>query len=198
MKKILILICCIALFKTASAQKDSLAFDEHGKYIYYKVIANKGDANVLLVRGLDFFDMPSKYLNFKVTAKDANTHTFEVKGFFVVSKASSLAKHDDGKIAYTFKVETRDQKYRYWVTGFVFTPYYRDRYNNYVPQTGVDIPMEEITEKVETRDANHYLDECAKFAKQLGNKLAQYIATAAVPKVKKDTVGKKVIDTKKW
>jgi len=198
MKKILIFICCIALFETASAQKDSLAFDEHGKYIYYKVVANKGDANVLMVRGLDFFSMPYNRDEFKITAKDANTHTFEVKGFFVVSKASSLAKHDDGKIAYTFNVETKDQKYRYWVTGFVFTPYYKDRYDNIVPQPGVDIPMEEITKKVETRDANHYLDECAKFAKQVGGKLQQYMITASVPKAKKDTVGKKVIDTKKW
>jgi len=195
-KRLLILMLCFGFAKMAMAQKDSLALDEHSKYIYYRVInQGKDDANVLLVRGLDFFSEPYNRDAFKITAKDANTHTFEVKSFFTVSKSSSLAKHDDGKITYTLTVETRDKKYRYWLGNFVFTPYYKDRYNNMVPQPGVEIPMEAISKKIEAREAAHYLDECAAFGKKLGAKLKQYMD--AEPVVKKAD-GKKVIDTKKW
>ncbi len=184
------------LAQMAMAQKDSLAFDEHGKYIYYRVVNQvKDDENVLLVRGLDFFDMPANKDAFKVINKDANTHMFDVSGHFLVSKPSSLAKHDDGKITFKIHVEVKGQKYRYWLTDFVFTPYYKDRYNNMVPQPGVEIPMEDISKKIETREAAHYLDECAAFGKKLGTKLKQYMD--AEPSVKKDD-GKKVIDTKKW
>jgi hypothetical protein len=195
--KLLILMLCLLLCKLAMAQKDSLAFDEHGKYIYYRVVNDKkNDANVLLVRALDFFDMPGNRHNFKITAKDANTHNIDVTGFFIVSKASTLAKHDDGKITFNIRVEIKDQKYRYWLNGFVFTPYMRDRYNNMVPQPGIEIPMEVIAKKEDKKDADHYLNECGAFARKLSSRLKQYMLTG--PVVSKQDTTKKVIRIENW
>ncbi len=196
MKKIVVLICLLVIGKAVLAQKDSLAFDEHGKYIYYRTVASKAEANVLLARGLDFFNLPYNRDVFKITAKDADAHTFEAKGFFMVSRAQMMAKHDDGKISFTVKVEVKDQKYRYWLTDFVFTPYVRDRYNNMVPQPGMDVPMEQIAKKAETKDADHYLDECAAFGRKFSSRFKPYMENGPVTVKKSD--GKKVIDTQKW
>lgn len=184
---------CFGIAKMAMAQKDSLAFDEQGKYIYYRVlVANTNEAETLNLRVAAFFKSASllKLLGFNEAKQ-----TFDGEGYFVVSKPSSLGKHDDGKITYKLRIEIKGEKYRYWLSNFVFTPYYKDRYNNMVPQPGVEIPIENISKKIETRDAAHYLDECAAFGKKLGTKLKQYMD--AQPVAKKDD-GKKVIDTKKW
>jgi len=180
----------------AMAQKDSLAFDEHGKYIYYRVVnQGKDDAAVLYQRALDFAKKAYDANTLKPSVSDEKNTTIDGGGYFVVSKPSSLAKHDDGRITYKLRIEVKGQKYRYWLSNFVFTPYYKDRYNNMVPQPGVEIPVESISKKIEAREAAHYLDECAAFGKKLGVKLKQYMD--AEPVAKKDD-GKKVIDTKKW
>ncbi|WP_448700041.1 DUF4468 domain-containing protein [Mucilaginibacter sp. AW1-3] len=194
-KRILFLLLCIGFAKPAMAQKDSLATNEHGKYIYYHVVnLNKDNADILLVRALDFFDMPGNKANFKVTDKDANTHTIDGTGFFTVSSSLSLAKHDDGKITFKLHIEIKEQKYRYWLTDFVFIPYYKDRYNNLVPQPGVEIPMENITKKINNKDAGHYLDECGTFSIKFGARLKKQMESAPV----KTSNGKKVIVTEKW
>jgi hypothetical protein len=180
----------------AVAQKDSLAFDEHGKYIYYRVVnQGKDDAAVLYHRALDFTKKAYDANALKSSILDEKSTTIDGGGYFTVSKALSLAKHEDGRILYKLHIEIKGQKYRYWLTGFAFIPYIKDRYNNMVPQPGVEIPMEDISKKAEARDAAHYLDECAAFSKKLGAKLKQYMD--AEPVAKKDD-GKKVIDTKKW
>lgn len=197
MKKILlVLLLCLGFAPMAMAQKDSLAFDEHGKYIYYRVVnQGKDDAAALYQRALVFTKKAYNTNTLKPGLADEKSTTIDGSGYFAVSKPSQLAKHDDGRILYKLHIEIKDQKYRYWLTNFVFIPYIKDRYNNMVPQPGVEIPMESIGKKTDTREANHYLDECAAFAKKLGAKLKQYMD--AQPVVKKDDA-KKVIDTKKW
>jgi hypothetical protein len=195
-KKLLVLMLFFGLTQMAMAQKDSLAFDEHGKYIYYRVVnQGKDDAAVLYQRALDFTQKAYDASTLKPSLLDEKNTTIDGGGYFVVSKPSQLARHDNGRILYKLHIEIKGQKYRYWLTGFVFIPYIKDRYNNMVPQPGVEIPMEDISKKVEARDAAHYLDECAAFGKKLGAKLKQYMD--AEPTVKTDN-GKKVIDTKKW
>ena len=197
MKKILVFICCIALCKIAAAQKDSLATDEHGKYIYYKVV-NSGSAasTVLYNRALDFFTNAYDKNTLKLISQDTKTMSLSGEAIFMVSKKSAIAKHDDGRINCKVVVEVKDSRYRYWFTDFVFTPYVRDRYNNYVPQTGFDIPIEKAESKYDKKDITHYLDECAAFAKTAGKKLEQYMH--GMPVAKKDTVAKKVISINKW
>ncbi|OCX51518.1 hypothetical protein BEL04_15955 [Mucilaginibacter sp. PPCGB 2223] len=192
---ILALTLCLGFARMAVAQKDSLATDEHGKYIYYHVNAGgHSGANVLLVRALDFFDMPANSANFKITDKDANAKTVDVTGFFAVQSTTSLTKHDDGKITFKLRIEVKDGRYRYWLSNFVFIPYYKDRYNNLVPKPGVEIPAEELNKKIDGKDAAHYLDECAAFGIKFGARFKKQLESEPV----KTTNGKKVIVTDKW
>jgi hypothetical protein len=193
MNKIIALICCIALSKVALAQKDSLAFDDRGQYIYYKVVGmDKYNADVLYKRSLNFFDIISKDKTFKITEQNAKTTSITGTGILIVYKPS-LAKHPDGQVAYTLKMEIKDAKYRYWLTDFVYTPYFRDRYNNYVPDKGISAAMEKPSKILNEKELNKYLDDAALFARQLGDKLKKYISTDGTVVSKKDTVAKKVI-----
>lgn len=196
MKKIPILLFCIALTKLSFAQKDSLAFDEHGKYIYYKIVnVDKYTADTLYKKSLQFLKNAYDKKTLKLTSEDAKNTAITGEGFFVFNKKQSLAKHPDGQISYQLKLEIRDHKYRYWLTNFVYKPYYRDRYNNYVPDNGIDIPLEKSSKKLSEKDLNNYLDECAMFSRQLGDGLKKSIL--AGPASKKEAP-KKVISINKW
>jgi hypothetical protein len=197
MKKILVLICFLTIGKIAIAQKDSLAVDEHGKYIYYKVVnSGTNTADVLYARASAFFKTAYDKNTLKLIKEGAKAMALIAEGNIMVSKSGSIAKHNDGRVVCKLTVEIKDSKYRYWLTDFVYTPYERDRYNNYVPKAGVDITLEKADNLIEKKDLDHYLDECAKFSKRVGAKLQQ--AMAAIPVAKKDTVAKKVISINKW
>jgi hypothetical protein len=197
MKNLTFIICFLLLGKVSTAQKDSLAFDEHGKYIYYKVVnMDKYSADTLYKRSLGFFKNAVDEKSLKLSSKDEKNTTLTGSGLFIVYKKASLAKHPDGQIAYQFKMEIKDFKYRYWLTGFVYKPYFRDRYNNYVPDNGIEIPLEQKPKTVSEKDMNEYLDESALFARQLGDKLKKYIITSTI--VVKKEPAKKVISTTKW
>lgn len=177
------------------AQKDSLALDEHGKYIYYKVVSlNKYTADTLYNRSLQFFKNNSDNKSLKITSTDAKNTALAGSGYFAVYK-TAITKQPDGQVAYQFKLEIKDSKYRYWLTDFVYTPYFRDRYNNYVPQKNIEIPLEQASKKLSEKDLSKYLDESALFSRQLGERLKKQIG--AMPVVNKKTVPK-VISTSKW
>lgn len=193
MNKIIALACFIALSKTVVAQKDSLAFDERGKRLYYKVeVLNKYSADVLYKRSLQFFTDLSKDKTFNITEQDADNTSIKGSGFFIVYKPS-LAKHPDGQVSYTLKMEVKETKYRYWLTDFVYTPYFRDRYNTYVPDKGITVAMEKPSKILDEKDLNKFLNDSGLFARQLGDKLKKYILTENKASVKKDTTTKKVI-----
>ncbi len=196
MKKILVLICFFIVAVKADAQKDSLAVDDHGKLVYYKVV-NSGTviADVLYARALAFAKSYDKNV-LKITKQDAKAMTMVAEGAIPVAKSGSLSKHTDGAVSCKLNIEVKDSKYRYWFTDFVYTPYERDRYNNYVPKAGMDVALEKADKQLEKKDISHYLDESAMFSRQTGAKLQQYMAAKAV--AKKDTTSKKVISISKW
>jgi hypothetical protein len=197
MRNILILLGCLFLFKTATAQKDSLAFDEHGKYIYYKVVGmDKYSADTLYKRSLSFFKNYVDSKTLKLTEQDAKDGNLTGTGFLVVYKPS-LAKHPDAQIGYQFKMEIKDGKYRYWLTDFVFKPYYRDRYNNYVTDNNIEVPLEKTSKNFSEKDRNHYLDEAALYAREMGDRLKVALARNPVTVIKKEPA-KKVISIGKW
>jgi len=185
------------LSQTAIAQKDSLALNDNGKYIYYKVVTmDKYNTDTLYQRSLRFFETMSKSNSFKITARDVNSTSISGAGFFTISKPS-MAKHDDGQIAYAVKLEIKGSKYRYWLTDFVYTPYFKDRYNNYVPDKGIEAPLEKPSKYITETELHKYLDQSGLFSRQLGEKLKKAIATEArLLKVKLDTTRRVHID--KW
>jgi len=193
MKKFGILgLFCLLSVKFAFCQQDLLSFDEHNKYIFYQVVDMPGlTADSLHERGLHFL----KTAYPKTVIKSAEGASVTGSGKFLTYGGVSVMRHEKGEIAYQFNIELKDQKYRFWLTSFVFTPYQRDRYGNFVPETGVDIPLEEITDKLEKKEAEAYLDEAGAFCKQWGDKLKSYMTRAQ--EEKKEPAARKVV-TDKW
>lgn len=190
MKRIIIVIICILSVKFTYAQQDLLSFDEHNKYIYYQVVDMPGiSADTLYTRGLYFIKTVYPKLKFKTT----NGKSISGDGKFTTYNNISILKHESGEIAYLLNIEFKDQKYRYWLTDFTFTPYVKDRYGNFVPKLGNDIPLEIIQSKLDKKDSDNYLDETGTFCKQFGEGLKQFLVNA--PK-KEETTKKIVID--KW
>lgn len=191
MKTILIALIYILFAKIAFAQQGLLSFDEHNKYIYYQVADAPGmQQDTLHARGLSF--LKSYYPKSKLKPL-AEGKIINGENKFLVYGGVSVLKHEKGEIAYEFNIEFKDQKYRFWLTSFVFTPYQRDRYGNFVPQQGIDIPLENALTKLDKKEVDSYLDETGAFCKQFGDRLKQFIISAP----KKEEAVKKVV-TDKW
>jgi len=192
MKTLLIGSLFILFAKMSFAQQDLLSFDEHNKYIYYQVVNLPGiAADTLRERGVYFL----KTAYPKVSVKPVGTDGLTGEGKFITYGGVSVMKHEKGEIAYLVNIEFKDQKYRFWLTNFVFTPYQRDRYGNFVSQLGVEIPLETASARLEKKELESYLDETGTFCKQFGDKLKSYMLK--VPAQKKEETVKKVV-TDKW
>jgi len=131
----------------------------------------------------------------KTVVKLVGVDALEGDGKFITYGGFSVTRHEQGEVTYQINIEFKDQKYRFWLTDFVFTPYQRDRYGNFVPQQGVDIPLETAISKLDKKDLAAYLDETGAFCKQCGDKLKLYMLK--VPVQKKEETTKKVV-TDKW
>ncbi len=191
MKTILLALVYVLFAKISLAQQGLLSFDEHNKYIYYQVADAPGLLqDTLHARGLSF--LKAYYPKSKLKSP-AEGKMISGANKFLVYGGISVLKHEKGEIAYEFNIEFKDQKYRFWLTGFVFTPYQRDRYGNFVPQQGIDIPLETASTKLDKKDVDGYLDETGAFCKQVGDRLKQIVINAP----KKEENIKKVV-TDKW
>ena len=193
MKKIFIVLMCVLFARSASAQKDLLAFNEQNKYMYYQVVEQSGTiVDTLKDRALYFL---KKAYPKNTISKGETSGNYTGTGKFLIVSGLAVAKHIDGEISYTYYIECKDQKYRYWLTDFVFTPYKVDRYGNSVPQVGIDVPMESGASKLDKKQFENYLDQIGTYGKLFGTTLKQYmLKPAALPKEEK----KKVISTKDW
>ena len=190
MKTTIITLICILFAKINFAQQNLLSFDEHNKYIYYQVADAPGKpVDTLHNRGLNFLKAYYPKIKLKPVADGGN---ISAEGRFLCYGSTSVFKHEKGEVTFKVNMEFKDQKYRFWLTDFVFTPYQRDRYGNFVPEPGIDIPLENATTKFDKKDVDTYLDETGAFCKQFGERLKQFILT--VPK--KEEVVKKVVPDK--
>lgn len=191
MKRNVILLVFIFLAKFSNAQQDLLSFDEHNKYIFYEVVDMPGiSADSLHSRGMLFL---KKILPGSKLKPTGDAYSVNGEGKFITYTSVSVLKHESGEIAYTFNMEFKDQKYRFWLTGFTFTPYERDRYGNFVPKPGIEFPLEKLPSKLEKRQSDNCLNETGSFCKQFGGRLKAYMLN--VPKKEENT--KKVI-SEKW
>lgn len=196
MKKLLLLLAVVLFTGPAFAQKDSLAIDEHNKYIYYQVVPQPDiSTDTLYNRALYFFTSAYPKSKLKLTTEDRGKGTLLGTGSFLVSKKSLITSHEDGSIAFTMHIEVKDGKYRYWMTDFVFNPYQRNRYNSYEPVPGIYIPLEEAKGKIEKKDLSTYMDGVLTSCRSIGAKLKEYILKTS--SIKKERQIKK-ISTKDW
>jgi len=197
--KRLIILSLFALFAMpVFAQKDSLAFDENNKYIYYQVVEQPGTAaDSLFSRAAFFFDKgyPQASLKTMGMTKTTDALSINAAGSFLVSKKSLVTSHEDGSVSFTMHVDVKEGKYRYWLTDFVFNPYQRDRYNNYVSIPGIYIPLEKSEGKIDKKDLTAYLDGVLSSSRKIGTKLKEFMLKN--PLIKKEPAVKK-ISTKDW
>lgn len=185
---------CLFAARVASAQKDLLSFNEQNKYIYYQVVELPGlTTDTLQTRALYF--LKTSYPLNKVE-KAATSGNFTGNGKLLITSTLSMVKHIYGEVNYTYFIECKDGKYRYWLTDFVYTPHKTDRYGNSVPEQGMEVPLENGAKKLDKHDLALSLDETGAYSKQFGEKLKQGMVkiSALAPKEAK----KKVIMTKDW
>lgn len=193
MKKILIIVVLLIATSAVNAQQNKLVLDEHNKYIYYEVVDAPGaSADSLNKNGKGFIE--HNYPKDKPVYQ-GNDHV-SIRDKFLTY--SALVKHENGEIAYTLNVEYKDDKYRYWLTDFLFTPYERNRYGMYVPVNGVNTPLEITGTKITKKELDDYLAQANAFCKQLGEKLKKYMVEAHTTPRKTDQQAPKKIVTDKW
>jgi len=194
MKRLSLLIAVLSIACAARAQKVQVALNEHNRYVYYEVVTLNGlPADSLRNNAAAFIN--AYYA--KTGSKKLSDSSASASDKFLIYTSLSLAKHENGQVSYTLHIECRDSKYRYWLSDFVYTPYEKDRYGNFVPIAGKDVALESAASKLDKKEFNNILDQTSAFCMQLGAKLKTFIAQ---PHLKKRTAGQqppKVV-TDKW
>ncbi|MCO5935211.1 DUF4468 domain-containing protein [Mucilaginibacter sp. RB4R14] len=193
MKKIFFSLVCLFCVQVVSAQKDSLAFDEGNNYIYYRVIDKPAlNADTLYKRAWAF---AAAFNRLAKPAKGQVENTLNTSGKLLVYTGVSLMRKEGGEISYTLNIQTKEDRYRYRISNFVFKPYQRDRFGNMVPIPGVEVPLEKMEVKYGKKYTDNYLDQVAAFSINAYAKLK--IAMDKLPATVKTEPVKK-ISTQNW
>ena len=152
-------------------------------------------ADVLMHNADTYFSSPvstkkkkKKDKSEKEIIRDENSVAIE-KSTLVYSK--SIAKHPLGRATYIYKVEVKENKYRYTLSSMSYTPYERNRYGKFVPVSGKNYSIESIigNEKFRyRRDILLFLDgHIAAEAGRLHNRMSEVPhAENAVTDLEKD------------
>lgn len=176
MKNLILILLYIGFTKTALAQKDKLTTDERDKYIYYQTADMPGlSADTLYNRSMNGLTQYYHGTGFIPAGKNGKEIT--INPILIVYSSKSLARHEDGEIAYTLHLEFKDAKYRYWLTDFIFRPYQRNRYSEFEKVPGVEVPLEKVKSKYGDQALSNYQEQIVGFAKQIGENMKIYIAT---------------------
>jgi hypothetical protein len=193
MKRFFLFLTCLIAARVANAQKSLLSLDEHNKYIYYQVVDIPGTSvDSLDKNALSFF----RDFFPKIKPKHSDNGAINIGDKFLTY--TSLVKHENGEMAYSLTIECKEGKYRYWLTDFIFTPYEKNRYGVFVPVSGIELPIENASSKLNQKDVDGYFDQTGAFCKQLGEKLKKYMAeNHSVKKPDQQQPVKKIV-TDKW
>ena len=169
--------------------------NEQNKYIYYQVVDMPGFTADSLTKNALYF-VKSVYRNIKFK-QQSSTDNITLVNKFLPYNVMSFSKHESGEIDYSFNVECKDNKYRYWLTDFTFTPYEKNRYGVFVPKLGINMPLETAISRLDKKELEGYLDQTGTFCKQTGEKLKKYMTEGAKSNKPAQQPVKKVV-TDKW
>lgn len=178
----------------AIGQDKPLSNDERGNFIYYEVVSLKDvTAEALNTRAAGFLKSATK--DFKITSKSDSA--IQAGGKMVIHKTALVLSRPSGEVKYNFYTETRDGKYRFWLTDFEFIPYQRDRYGNFVASTNIGTPLERKPGKLNAAEWAGYIKAATREANLLAARFKSAMAdsTAANGLAVKNTP---VISTQKW
>lgn len=170
---------------------EELDKDERGKYIYYEVVTGSPvPADSLIDRAKSFFKLK------KMTLVKSDSVLFEQSSKFVISKTAFVLSHPSGEILYNFSFEIKGSKYRFWLTDFMFIPYQRDRYGNFVPSTAKGIPLEKSPGKLNAGEWSAYISDAGRQSAALAAGFKEYLS--ASQRAKPLQKPKSTISTKSW
>jgi hypothetical protein len=198
MKNLLFVLVGVFYSGIVFAQKDSLSFDEHDKYIYYKLVDRPGvGADTLYDRGLYFLTTAYPKKTLELSKGDKDNHALTAAGNFMISKKGLVGNSEGGLLTYVLKIEVKDSKYRYWLTDFVYQPYQRNRYGASEPVAGGDVPLEKASAKLSGIEFNSCIKQVLANSKLIGDRLkACMLKTSSLEKPVVKKVNK--ISTKEW
>jgi len=192
MKFLSSLLFFVTCFVSVNAQTEhSLPVDEQGKFIYYEVVNSVAAKDLLKQRAVSYARKQNKDLKFKAIQGDT---ALLATGKLVINKTLLVMSHPSGEVLYKFQVEIKEGKYRFWLTDFIFIPYQRDRYGNFVPSTSVGTPLEKDPGKLNAAQWKEYQSQTAKYAQQFAVDFKKYMASEAPNKPAKE----KTVVKKEW
>jgi len=192
MKQLLFII--LAFFSIqVSAQQKQFSKDDHGKFIYYKVVDSQMlSKDTLLQRAKAFVNLAYKKSMLQESITDSS---ILAKGTMVIDKTILVAGHPSGEVSYHFVFEARNGKYRFWLTDLLFIPYQRDRYGNFVATTKIGVPLERTPGKLNAGAWKDILNSTYSKIEKFGDDFKKYLANNRVEKAKKKAES---ISTKTW
>ena len=190
-----LLLVVITLPLSSLAQKDKtedeMARDENGKYIYYEIV-DKGITTIdsLTARAKVFLKVK------KLKEISEENGQLNANGKLIISKTAFMLAHPSGEVLYHFVFEVKEGKYRFWLTDFVFVPYSRDRYGNFVPTGVKGTALESNPGKLNAGEWTSYISAANKQAAAFVTEFKAFLATK--PGVKAEVKPKKAVSTKNW
>ena len=164
----------VALMAQGDNKPAEMLKDERGKYIYYELIEKSViPADSLQFRALRFLKARKLAL---VKQKDGELFA---SGKMVINKTAFVLTHPSGEVWYDFTFELKDGKYRFWLTDFIFTPYKRDRYGNFVPAAVKGVPLENNPGKLNAGEWGSCIEAVNRHAALFANDLKNYLSAVA-------------------
>lgn len=183
----------LLLISLVSAGQE-LSYDERGKLIYYEVVAQNGvSRDDLVTMAIRFFKQKAKQFKLKSEMTDS---LMLADGKMVISKTALVLNRPSGEVKYSFYAEFRDGKYRFWLTDFMFIPYYRDRYGNFVASTTIGVPLEKDPGKLNSAEWKNYISNTGKEAVTLAAQFKENMTNKQ--EFKPAVKSMETISTKRW
>lgn len=192
--KVFILAFLLLFTSKLFAQQKEFPLDDRGKYIYYEMIeGQKASADSLLKKASSFVELKYKKTFKSIIVNDAELNA---EGKSVLDKSVLIANRPIGEITYHFQFEVKAGKYRFWLTDFLFIPYQRDRYGNYVAFTSIGTPLETNPGKLNSGEWKAIISSAYEKSEAIAKDFKEFLAKKTVPVTKKVT--QKVISTDNW
>jgi len=188
---LLILLLASPRLKSQTLKTEQgLQKDEQGKYIHYEVVENVAPADSLMDRAIAFFS--SK----KLTVQQPAGGLLKGSGKLIISKTAFVLTHPSGEIWYNWSFEAKKGKYRFWLTDFLFIPYQRDRYGNFVPSTTRGIALESSPGKLNSGEWSSCVNETGRQSAALAAEFKEYLS--ASQKAKPFREANRPVSTRSW
>lgn len=193
MKFVKSLIALLIFCNAGYGQDKALTLDERGKLIFYEVVGNVDSPIDSLFRRAEAFLLQGNN-KFKSVVGSGDT-AITASGKMLIAKSSLGMSRPTGEISYNFQAEFKKGRYRFWLTDFMFIPYMRDRYANFVPATSKGMSLDADPGKLSAAEWKSHKKLTAKSAAVLGNEFKKALAK---PLNKPEVTKKTNVSTKEW